>query len=394
MLKEMTTKPKKIVFVITKSNFGGAQKYVYELAVAAKERGLNVVVACGGTGEKSAGLGMLATKLTEAGITVLPIQHFIRNMSFDDDFNAFFEVKRIIKEERPDVLHVTSSKAGGMGAFAGRLLRVPRIIFTSHGLTVDETWRPKWQRFLIYVGTWLTLHFAHQSIMISKETFDRARKMPGMQQKVSLVKNGVAPVDFIARDVARSELKLSIPDGHFLIGGIGELHPNKNWTAAINTITTLPSSVHLAIVGSGEEYDQLSHQIQTLGVGGRIHLLGYIPDAVKYLKAFDMFVLPSKKEGLPYVILEAGLAGLPVVASDLPGNRDIIESGEQGFLVEPTPKMLSTSIEMLLRDEGMRRRLGCGLQEKVMTEFSINHMIEETFSVYSISVFDSKRTVV
>lgn len=380
---------KKILFLITKSNFGGAQKYVYELAVAAKAKGADVVVACGGTGEKNAGLGTLATKLSEAGITTLPIVHFMRDMSFDDDYRAFFEVKRIIRDEKPDVLHVTSSKAGGMGAFAGRLLLVPKIIFTSHGLTVDEVWRPKWQRFLIYVGTWLTLHFSHHSIMISKETYERARNMPGMRDKVTFIKNGVAPVDFLTREEARTELELTIPTGHTLIGGIGELHPNKNWTAAINTISTLPSSVHLAIIGSGEEYDQLHNQIEQLNVSNRIHLLGYVPDAVQYLRAFDIFMLPSKKEGLPYVILEAGLAGLPVVASDLPGNRDIIESGEQGFLVEPTPQLLSTSTEMLLRDEGMRRRLGSALQEKVMTEFSINHMIDQTFALYSISDLDS-----
>jgi glycosyltransferase involved in cell wall biosynthesis len=394
MLKVMSQKAPKIVFLITKSNFGGAQKYVYELAVAAKDRGWDVVVACGGTGEKNAGLGMLATKLEEAEITVLPIHHFLRNMSFDDDYRAFFEVKRIIKDEKPDVLHVTSSKAGGMGALAGRLLHVPRIIFTSHGLTVDEVWRPKWQRFLIYIGTWLTLHFAHKAIMISKETYERASAMPGMRNKIAFIKNGVAPVDFLTQAEARTELKLTIPEGHSVIGGIGELHPNKNWATAINTISTLPASLHLAIIGSGEEYDQLQHQIEQLNATGRIHLLGYIPDAVRYLKAFDIFMLPSKKEGLPYVLLEAGLAGLAVVASDLPGNRDIIESGEQGFLVEPVPHMLSTSLEMLLRDEGMRRRLGSALQEKVMTEFSITHMIDQTFALYSINDFDSNRVVV
>ncbi|MBP6924437.1 MAG: glycosyltransferase [Candidatus Pacebacteria bacterium] len=394
MLEQMAQKPQKILFLITKSNFGGAQKYVYELAVAAKEQGSEVVVACGGIGEKNAKLGILATKLDEAGITVIKINHFLRNMSFDDDYRAFFEVKRIIRDEKPDILHVTSSKAGGMGAFAGRFLHVPRIIFTSHGLTVDEVWRPKWQRFLIYLSTWLTLHFSHYSIMISRETYERARSMPGMRHKVKFIKNGVAPVDFLTKAEAQAELELTIPENHTLIGGIGELHPNKNWTAAINTISTLPSSVHLAIIGSGEEYDQLHNQIEQLNVANRIHLLGYVPDAVKYLRAFDIFMLPSKKEGLPYVILEAGLAGLPVIASDLPGNRDIIESGEQGFLVDPTPRLLSTSTEMLLRDEGMRRRLGSALQEKVMSEFSINHMIEQTFELYSMSDLDSKRIVV
>lgn len=372
----------KIVYLITKSNFGGAQKYVYELAVAAKARGWNVIVACGGTGGKKATLGLLATKLTEAGITVIPIPHFMRNISFDDDLTAFFEVRRLLREERPTVLHVTSSKAGGIGALAGRWTRVPHIIFTSHGLTMDETWRPFWQRFFIKVGTWLTMWHAHAVIMITKETYKRAKRMPAMWFKVKCIKNGVAPVDFLDRAAARTELGLAVPEGHFLIGGIGELHINKNWTAAIQTIATLPSNVHLAIIGSGEEYDSLRYHIEKFKVTGRVHLLGYIPDAVRYLKAFDAFLLPSRKEGLPYVILEAGLAGLPVIASDLPGIRDIITSGQNGILIEPTPKLLGTAVEMLLRDESMRRRLGAALQEHVMKEFSVTHMVDETFSLY------------
>jgi glycosyltransferase involved in cell wall biosynthesis len=298
---------------------------------------------------------------------------------------AFFEVRRLLKKEKPDVFHVTSSKAGGIGALAGRLTHVPRIIFTSHGLTVDETWRPHWQRALIYLSTWLTMSLAHYSIMISQETFERASAMPDMKDKIRLIKNGVAPVDFLPRNDAHYKLKLTIPAGHTVIGGIGELHPNKNWEAAINMVASLPSSVHLVIMGGGEQHEQLKRQVEALGMRERIHLLGYVRDAAKYLKAFDIFILPSKKEGLPYVLLEAGLAGLPVIASDLPGNRDIIDSGEQGFLVAPEPTLLATSTQMLLRDEGMRRRLGTALHERVMAEFSIEHMTDETFVLYSKS---------
>lgn len=382
MLSNME-KQTKIIFLITKSNFGGAQKYVFELALAAKSRGWNTIVACGGTGGKKAGLGLLAQKLDEAEIPVVHIPHFTRNMSADDDITSFFEVRRLIREERPDILHVTSSKAGGIGALAGRLTRVPHIIFTSHGLTVDEVWRPRWQRFLIYIGTWFTLLFSHHAIMISRETYQRAKHMPAMWHKVTFIKNGVAPVDFFTKDEALKELEITLPQGHTLIGGIGELHLNKNWHAAIQALANLPQTVHLAIIGSGDEYDSLKLHVQKYNLSERVHLLGYIPDAVRYLKAFDVFVLPSKKEGLPYVILEAGLAGLPVVASDLPGNRDIITSGTHGFLIEPTPTILAASIEMLLRDEGMRRRLGSALQERVMDEFSIHKMIEETLTLYS-----------
>ena len=369
---------KKILYIITKSNFGGAQKYVFELAVAAKDRGHQVTVACGGTGGKNA----------ELGIRVIPITHFMRDMSLGNDFVAFLNIWRIMRDERPDILHVTSSKAGGLGALAGRLTHIKEIIFTSHGLTIDEVWRPYWQRLTIYIGTWFTLRFAHRTIMISTETYERARKMPGMAHKIVLVKNGIAPVDFKTKDEARAALDLHIPDTHCVIGGIGELHKNKNWLAAIHAITTLPSHIHFAIIGSGEEYESLKEHAQKFGVSERVHLLGYIPDADQYLRAFDIFLLPSKKEGLPYVLLEAGLAGLPVVASDLPGNHDIIDSGETGFLIEPTPRMIATSVEMLLRDEGMRRRFGAALQEKVMATFSVHKMVEDTFAVY-----DSKNSV-
>jgi len=378
------TRPK-ILFLITKSNFGGAQKYVFELAVAAKAEGAEVLVAVGGTGEKQAGLGLLATKLEEAGIKVLPIKHFMRDMSLRDDVLAMYEVWQLLRRERPDILHVTSSKAGGIGALAGRLAKTPRIIFTSHGLTMDETWRPKWQQLLITFGTWVTLALAHVSIMISSETYERARKMMGMKDKVVLIKNGIAPIDFLDQAAARAELALSIPVGHTLIGGIGELHPNKNWVAAINMLSSFPTTIHLAIIGTGEEEGQLKRQVEMLRLTDRIHLLGYKQNAARYLKAFDIFLLPSKKEGLPYVLLEAGLAELPVVASDLPGNRDIIESGEEGFLVGPEPKLIGTPIEMLLRDEGIRRRLGSALNVRVKRDFSMKRMTDETFLLYSKS---------
>ncbi len=375
----------KIIFLITKSNFGGAQKYVLELAVAAKKRGLNVIVACGGTGNKHAELGPLAHMLQAEDIRVVPIKHFMRNMSLGDDIVAFFDVCRLIREERPHILHVTSSKAGGIGALAGRILRVPKIVFTSHGLTVDEVWRPRWQRILIFIGTYYTIAAAHISIMISKETYERACKIVGRKSKVTYIKNGIAPVDFKPKEQARAELNLHIPADHTLIGGIGELHPNKNWISAIAAIAHLPHTVHLAIIGSGEEYDALKRHTVGLGISDRIHLLGFIANAATYVKAFDIFILPSKKEGLPYALLEAGLAGLPVIATDLPGNRDIIESGVHGFLIEPEYRMLATSLEMLMRDPGMRRTLGAALQEKVMTEFSIERMVQETFTLYTSS---------
>ncbi len=372
---------KRILYIITKSNFGGAQKYVYELAVAAKAEGHEVMVACGGTGEAGATLGLLADKLTTENITLYPIKNFMRNMSLSNDIKAFFEIWKIIKQVKPDVLHVTSSKAGGIGALAGRFSFVKKIIFTSHGLTVDEVWRPSWQRFLIYIATWITLRLSHHNIMISTETYERARNMPSLSSRVSLIKNGIAPIDFLEKGTARASLAPYLNPNTLWVGGIGELHPNKNWSVVIEAMTTLPPHSHLFIIGEGEERLKLENLISELQIQKTVHLLGYL-DGAKYLKAFDIFILPSKKEGLPYVLLEAGLAGLPVIASDLPGNHDIINTGENGFLIAPTPELIATTLQMLLRDEGMRRRLGQNLQIKIQNNFSIAKMYKETFVLY------------
>jgi glycosyltransferase involved in cell wall biosynthesis len=377
--------PKKILYVITKSSFGGAQKYVYELARAARAAGYDVSVACGGTGTADARLGLLFDKLTEAGIRVIPVRHFMRDMSLGRDLAALFELISLIWNERPEVLHVTSSKAGGLGALAGRLCRVPKIIFTSHGLPMDEVWRPRWQRALITCGTWLTLTLAHQTIMITAESYDRARHLPGLRSKVSLIRNGIAPLTFLDTDTARSALAPSVPKDISWLGGVGELHPNKNWAVVITALTSLPSRVHLFIIGEGEERSQLELLTKKVGLTGRVHLLGYIDAAHQYLRAFDVFLLPSKKEGLPYVLLEAGLCGLPVVASDLPGNRDIIDTGENGFLIDPSPTVITASLSMLLRDDGMTRRLGGALREKVSSVFSIDKMVDATFACYESS---------
>ncbi|MFT7645056.1 MAG: glycosyltransferase involved in cell wall biosynthesis [Candidatus Paceibacteria bacterium] len=377
-------KEQKILYLITKSNWGGAQKYVFDLACAAKAGGHDVSVACGGTGEAGAATGPLANKLTLNSIPVHTIKNFMRNMSFFNDVKAFFEVWVLIRRQKPEVLHVTSSKAGGIGALAGRFAFVPRIIFTSHGLTVDEVWRPRLQRILVYIGTWLTLRLAHHNIMISTETFDRARKMLGLYARISLIKNGIAPIEFIERDRARAKLAPKVPPQDFWIGGIGELHPNKNWSSAILAMTTLPKHVHLIVIGAGEEYSKLKQLILKHDLTERVHLLGHV-DGAQYLKAFDIFILPSKKEGLPYVLLEAGLAGLATVASDLPGNRDIIETGQSGLLVEPTPQLIVASLEILIRDESMRKHYGSVLNEKIRTSFSIQKMYEQTLIVYNSS---------
>ena len=156
----------KILYVITKANWGGAQHYVYDLAIAARAAGHEVVVVVGGT-------GFLTEKLAEAGIRTIPLT-LRQSRTFIGDlltFNSLFSFIRIFRRERPDVVHVNSAKVSGLGALAARITRVPRIIFTAHGWEFNAP-RNALSKVGIRFFSWLTILLAHRTIAVS----DAARR--------------------------------------------------------------------------------------------------------------------------------------------------------------------------------------------------------------------------
>lgn len=379
-------KKKKVLYVITKSNFGGAQRYVHDLATNLPQEAYTPVVALGGTGEKNASLGTLQHKLEEKNIRVVPIVHFMRDMSLVDDVRVFFELFSIVRKEKPDVLHVTSSKAGGVGALVGRIARVPKIIFTSHGLAYDETWRPAWQRALIWIASWCTFLLSTKTIQITHDTFTRASHLPFLHTKMALVRNGRDVPHFLSREEARKKLcQTESVCGERWIGTIAELTPNKNLHILIEAVARMHAEglrAHAWILGDGEEKVFLERLRHEKSLDHYIHILGHIPKAATFLKAFDVFTLPSRKEGLPYVLLEAGYAELPVVASNIPGISDIITHGETGVMVKATSEKLAEVYTTLLENKELSTQYGTSLKEFVSKNFSISQMIKNTTALY------------
>ena len=313
---------KKILLVITKSNWGGAQRYVYDLATALKEFGVDITVALGGTGRIDAGTGLLAQRLKETGVRTIFLSSFTRDIYLLQEFKSFFELLRVIKTERPDVLHLNSSKAGGLGALAGRIARIPKIIFTAHGFAHHET-RPFYQRALIWGTSWLTIFFSHQVIVLSNFEYKRAPVIFS-RRKLTIIHNGIATQTFGSGEKIRS----AFPAGAHITGTIGELTKNKNQISLIERARNNPG-MYVAIVGEGEERARLEARIKEYGLEKRVKLFGFMP-AREVFKGFDTFALPSLKEGLPYVLLEAKAAGLPIVANHVGGVDEILDAKDMG----------------------------------------------------------------
>ena len=182
----------KILYGITKSNFGGAQRYVFDLALESRKAGHDVTVLCGGN-------GILIDKLKEEKIRTIHIGEMGRDIYIGEEIESFFKILKILKNEKPEVFHINSSKMGGIGTVAGRLAGVPRIIFTSHGWAFNEP-RPRWQKVFIKFLAWLTILFSHKTICVSDKTKEQIASLPYMKNKLVVIHNGISKFNLAKRE--------------------------------------------------------------------------------------------------------------------------------------------------------------------------------------------------
>lgn len=315
---------RKILFVITKSNWGGAQRYVYDLAMSLTEQGALVTVALGGTGEADAGTGVLAKRLAAANVRTIFLHSFMRDLSPVRDLWAFFELARLFRTERPDVVHLNSSKAGLLGSIVARLTGMPRIIFTAHGWPFAEKRNFLW-RAIAWIGSWKTALFSHAVIVITRSELAAGKNLPFCSTKMHLIRNGVELNPVLG---SGEIIRMAFPPGARITGTVGELTHNKNQIALIEQARSNPD-MFVAIVGEGEDRPYLMDKIEEYGLEKRVRLFGFLP-ADDALRGFDVFALPSLKEGLPYVLLEAKAAGLPIVANRVGGVGEILDAKDMG----------------------------------------------------------------
>lgn len=374
---------KKVLYVITKSNFGGAQRYVYELATRLPKDAYEVVVAFGGD-------GILKTKLEEAGIRTRTVQSFERDISIFKELRAYDELAEIIRDERPDIVHLNSSKAGGTGALAARMDGVPRIIYTAHGWPFYER-RNILARIIIWAASWVTTLLSHTVIVVSRHDLLHAR-MYGLSGRLTHIPTALPEIDFDDRASAREALfPAEIIEAHkddTWIVSTGEHTKNKNLSALIASIAKLPQEtrgkIFLILMSEGEDRPTLEALVREHGLEDRVFFTGFVDNARRYLRAFDLFVLPSLKEGFPYGLLEAGAAGVPIIASNVGGIPELVTHNETGLLIDPHHvDSLTEAIQTTLHDPKAAQERAARLKEKVCVQFTIEKMVGETEAVYS-----------
>jgi len=357
----------KILYGITKSNFGGAQRYVFDLATEAHKKGFEVKVLCGGN-------GVLVKKLEAENIPVISLPTLGRDISLLNDWRSFSLIYRALIKELPDVFHINSSKMG-LGALAARLVGTPKIIFTLHGFPWNED-RSYFQKIIIKFLVWLTIILSHQTICVAEQARNNVTDWPLVKNKLVVVRNGLPRFNLGTRK-----------NVVFTVGTIAELHKIKGLDILLLAWKDFIKGreARLMIYGEGEERQNLQNMAQTLGISNSVDFKGFVLDARTYLSEFDIFVLPSRSEAMPYAPLEAGLAGVPVIATTVGGIPEIIENNISGILIPPEDSnVLSSSLVKLFEDPDLRMKLGRNLKNTVEEKFGLEKMVRDTLETYEL----------
>jgi glycosyltransferase involved in cell wall biosynthesis len=366
----------RICFAITKATSGGAQKYVWDLACNLPREQYELSLIAGLDGK-------LAEEMRSAGAQVTTLPSLDRDVNLFRDLASLFALIKYFRANKPDILHLNSPKMGFIGALAARLTGVKRIIYTSHGWPFLEP-RSRLSKIFFQLLCWHLIKLSNYTIVISEAERAAVTRWALISNRLVTIYNGISETNHLSRSAARAQLNL--PADALVVGTIAELHRNKGLTYLLTAAAALVQNhpqLHFAIIGEGEERHHLETLTHDYSLRNNIHLLGGKPEAATLLPAFDIFILPSVKEGLPYVILEAGLAGLPVVATRVGGIAEIIDHQQNGLLVTPAnPNDLAEAIEQLIQNPAQRKTFGDRLRDKVKKNFTLEQMVSETRNLY------------
>jgi glycosyltransferase involved in cell wall biosynthesis len=379
----------RILRVIARLNMGGPALHVAYLTAGLQGRGYDTTLAAGSLARGEDSMAFVADEL---GVEVVRIDELGREISPLRDLVATIRLARLIRRERPQILHTHTAKAGTVGRVAALLAgsrRPPIVVHTFHGHVLRG-----------YFGPLRSLFFRLLERRLAAISTALVAVSP--QVRDDLVALGVAPRDrFVVirlgieldQRVApeqngrlESRRYLGIPPDRFAVGWIGRMTAVKRTDDVLVAFRRLRDSgvdACLCMVGDGPDRPQLERRAHELGVMRDTLFLGYQEDVAPYYAAFDTLVLPSGNEGTPVSAIEALAAGRPVVATRVGGVPDVVRDGEDGFLVEAgATDDLAERLERLARDPALRERMGKAGRERVLPRYAVDRLVDDVDRLY------------
>ena len=372
------------VLHVMESTIGGTRRHLRDVARVQREAGhdVTVVASCLRMPEVRDDLA----ELKRRGVRTIELP-MVRSIQPTTDWKHLRALQRILREHRPEVVHTHSSKAGVLGRVASIRTGIGVRVHTPHTFSFLFSAMFGRGKRTLFRGIETRLGRSTQRLIAVGSGEAETIRTSGVidPDLVRVVPNGIDPTPFAeARAVPRIEL--GVPEGVPLLATIGLLNVAKGQDLALEALTLEPArKVHLLLVGHGEEELALRELAERLGVTERVHFLGWRSDVPEILAAADACLLPSRWEGLPYIVLEAMAAERPVLAAAVDGACDLVEDDLTGFVFEPedTAAMAERIGRFQQLSEAQRVKMGAAGAARVASRYDLGAMRRGLDVVYS-----------
>jgi len=369
----------KVLEMIDSPFLGGGQINLLSIASSLDKSQFEVFV-CSGEG------GALVEAVKNRGITHIPI-----SISKKFSRNTISEIVGILSKYSIDVLHTHGGVAGFYGRLAARKCGIPVIVHTLHGIHYLHYRNIVLKYVYVLLEKWFA-RFSDAVIYVCDSDKGLGKKYGLVPESKSIViRNGV---DFLILEKSKEKLsekfdlrdELGIDLSQPIVGMIARLHRQKGipyFLEAVRLLLQEIPGIQFLIAGGGPWKERLIEQKNRLGLGTSVHFLGERKDVPQLLSVFSVVVLSSLWEGLPYSLLEAGVLGKPVVATDVNGVKEIITDGKTGILVPArSPERLAEALRQLINNKDKAHRLGAALKDDIRERFSLLSMVDDVQNLY------------
>jgi glycosyltransferase involved in cell wall biosynthesis len=379
----------RILRVIARLNMGGPALHVAYLTEGLERRGYDTTLV---SGSLARGEDSMAFVADARGVEVVRIDELGREISPLRDLMATIRLARLIRKERPQILHTHTAKAGTVGRVAARLAasrRPPIVVHTFHGHVLRGYFGPVRTLFFRWLERWLASGTTVLVAVSPQVRDDLVALGIAPRERFVVIRLGIELDERVAperngRDESRRYLGIS--GDRFAVGWIGRMTAVKRTDDVLVAFKRLRESgvdAVLCMVGDGPDRAGLEQRAHELGVARDTVFVGYQEDVAPFYAAFDALVLPSVNEGTPVSVIEALAAERPVVVTRVGGVPDIVRDGEDGFLVEAgATDDLADRLAQLARDPALRARMGKQGRERVLPRYAVDRLVDDVDRLY------------
>jgi len=323
------------------------------------------------------------------GITFFPVK-ISRNISISD-FAAIFKLYKFIKKNNFSLVNTHTAKAGFAGRTAAWMARVPIIIHTAHGLVIHEYLSSAKKKIYTFLERWIGKKTSAFIVVTDKVGNELIKTGIAEKNKIHRIYNGINPDDYaIINESAREEFreKLNIKNGDIIIGTLSRLVPDKGLEDLIHAFALTHISnpeTKLIIAGDGLIKRKLVELEEKLKINDNVLFIGWQNNVPQTLALFDVFCLPTLREGFGYVFLEAQAAGIPVIATKIEPLTETMQNCVSALLVSAhSPEEISSALKIILTDASLRDRLIENGLKNVKERFDQRNQLDEIVKLYNL----------